>query len=91
MDFNAVGNLMHQDQARAVSSGPVGLHLPRQSKRRARLCPQPSSGFGQDKENRHSVLITLFLHLLLNFHNETTTFELTLTASQAAGELLRLL
>lgn len=32
-----------------------------------------------------------FFHLLLNFHNETTTFELTLTASQAAEELLRLL
>lgn len=64
MDFNAVGNLMHQDQARAVSSGLVGLHLPHRSKRRVRMCPQPSSGFGQDKENRHSVLITLFLSSL---------------------------
>lgn len=32
-----------------------------------------------------------FFHPLLNFHNETTTFEMTLTASQAAGELPRLL
>lgn len=32
-----------------------------------------------------------FLHLLLNFCNETTTSELTLTASRVVGELPRLL
>lgn len=32
-----------------------------------------------------------FFHLLLNFRNETTTFELTLTASQVVRELPRLL
>lgn len=32
-----------------------------------------------------------FFHLLLNFHNEATTSELTLTISQAVEELPRLL